>query len=93
MNYKEKVIEELKKVPQELQSNIVEQREVELDKAFNQGYQICMLKTLDLLIDSKLKDDTIIELLQKHFNLRLSEAEDMIRTAKNRRSRKLNEKK
>lgn len=93
MNYKEKVIDELKKVPGELQSHMIEQREGEQEDAFNQGYQICMLKTLDLLIDAKLKDDVIIELLQKHFDLRLSEAENMIRTAKNRSSRKLNGKK
>ena len=43
--------------------------------------------TLDLLIDSKLKDDEIIALLQKHFDLRLSEVENIIRTAKNRKAR------
>ena len=38
------------------------------------------------LNDSKLKDDEITALLQKHFDLRLSEAENMIRTAKNRKA-------
>ena len=41
-----------------------------------------MLKMLELLIDSKFKDSVIIELIQKHFDLRLSEAEDIIRIAK-----------
>jgi len=51
-----------------------------------------MLKTLDLLLDTKIKDDEIIRLLQKHFDLRMSEAEDMIRTAKDRKTRKINTK-
>ena len=46
-----------------------------------------MLKMMNLLVDSNLKDDEIISLLQKHFDLRLSEAEDRIRTAKNGKNR------
>ena len=45
------------------------------------------MKTLDLLVDSKLKDEEITALLQKHFDLRLSEADNMIKTAKNRKDR------
>lgn len=48
---------------------------------------------MDLLVDANLKDDMIIALLQKHFDLRLTEAQDMIRTAKNRKTRRLNKKK
>lgn len=92
MDYKKIIIDELKTVPRELQSHMIEQKECELDDAFMQGYQICMLKTLDLLMDTKIKDDAIIGLLQKHFDLRMSEAEDMIRTAKNRKARKKNTK-
>jgi len=46
-----------------------------------------MLKMMNLLVDSNLKDAEIISLLQKYFDLRLSEAEDMIRIAKNRKNR------
>lgn len=87
MTYKEKMIEEVKNIPKEIQSRMIEQHEEELNDAFNQGHQICLLKTLDLLLDTKLKDNEIIGLLQKHFDMRLNEAEDMIRTAKNRRSK------
>lgn len=90
MTYKEKIIEEAKKIPKDIQSRIVERQEDELREYFNQGYEICLLKTLDLLVDTKLKDKEIIELLQKHFDMRRSEAEDMIETAKNRQSRKIN---
>ena len=92
MDYKKIIIDELKTVPTEIRSHMIEQRECESDYAFAQGHQICMLKTLDLLLDTKLKDDEIIRLLQKHFDLRMSEAEDMIRTAKNRKTRKINTK-
>ena len=88
MKYKEKIIEEVKNLPKELQDFMIEKREEELKDAFNQGRQICLIKTLDLLLDTKLKESEITGLLQKHFDMRLSEAEDMIRTAKNRRSRK-----
>ena len=82
------IIDELKAMPKELQKHMIDQRECEIDDAFNQGYQVCLLRTLDLLIDAKIKDDAIIGLLQKHFDLRMSEAEDMIRTAKNRKTQK-----
>ena len=88
MKYKEKIIEEVKNLPKEIQGRIIEKREEELYDAFNEGRQICLIKTLDLLLDTKLNENEIIGLLQKHFDMRLSEAEDMIRTAKNRRSRK-----
>ena len=88
MKYKEKIIQEVKSIPKELQGRMMEEREEELNDAFNQGRQICLIKTLDLLLDTKLSENEITGLLQKHFDMRPSEAEDMIRTAKNRRSRK-----
>lgn len=88
MTNKEIIIDEIKKFPKELRAQMIEKREDELEDVFNQGYQICLIKTLDVLLDAKLKDNVIIELLQKHFDMRLSEAEDMIRTAKNGKSRK-----
>lgn len=57
------------------------------DDEFYQGFDLCMLKMMNLLVDSNLKDAEIISLLQKYFDLRLSEAEDMIRIAKNRKNR------
>ena len=86
-NLKSEIVNEFKKMPSELKNKLVEQRENNDEYLFDTGYQICLMKTLDLLVDSKLKDDEITALLQKHFDLRLSEANNMIKTAKNRKNR------
>lgn len=87
MDLKSEIVNEFKKMPSELKSQLVEQRENNDEYLFDSGYQICLMKTLDLLVDSKLKDDEITALLQKHFDLRLSEANNMIKTTKNRKNR------
>lgn len=87
MDLKSEIVNEFKKMPSELKNKLVEQRENNDEYLFDTGYQICLMKTLDLLVDSKLKDDEITALLQKHFDLRLSEANNMIKTAKNRKNR------
>lgn len=87
MSLKSEIVNEFKKIPSELKSRLVEQRENDDEYLFNSGYQMCLIKTLDLLVDSKLKDEEITALLQKHFDLRLSEADNMIKTAKNRKDR------
>ncbi|GEM_PF-933590 len=87
MDLKSEIVNEFKKMPSELKNQLVEQRENNDEYLFDSGYQICLMKTLDLLVDSKLKDDEITALLQKHFDLRLSEANNMIKTAKNRKNR------
>ena len=83
MSLKSEIVNEFKKIPSEVKSRLVEQRENDDEYLFNSGYQMCLIKTLDLLVDSKLKDEEITALLQKHFDLRLSEADNMIKTAKN----------
>ena len=87
MSLKSEIVNEFKKIPSEVKSRLVEQRENVDEYLFNSGYQMCLIKTLDLLVDSKLKDEEITALLQKHFDLRLSEADNMIKTAKNRKDR------
>ena len=87
MSLKSEIGNEFKKIPSEVKSRLVEQRENDDEYLFNSGYQMCLIKTLDLLVDSKLKDEEITALLQKHFDLRLSEADNMIKTAKNRKDR------
>ena len=87
MSLKSEIVNEFKKLPSEVKSRLVEQRENDDEYLFNSGYQMCLIKTLDLLVDSKLKDEEITALLQKHFDLRLSEADNMIKTAKNRKDR------
>lgn len=92
MDLKNEIIDEFKKTPSEVKSCLVEQKEDNDEYLFNSGYQMCLIKTVDLLFDSKLKDDEITALLQKHFDLKLSEAENMIRMAKNRKTRNENKK-
>ena len=87
MSLKSEIVNEFKKIPSEVKSRLVEQRENDDEYLFNSGYQMCLITTLDLLVDSKLKDEEITALLQKHFDLRLSEADNMIKTAKNRKDR------
>ena len=87
MSLKSEIVNEFKKIPSEVKSRLVEQRENDDEYLFNSGYQMCLIKTLDLLVDSKLKDEEITALLQKHFDLRLSEADNMIKTAKNIKDR------
>lgn len=84
---KEKVLGTIKTASRNFSDRLNNQYVENLDEEFNQGYNLCMLKTMNLLADTNLKDAEIIGLLQKHFDLRLSEAEEMIRTAKNRKKR------
>lgn len=90
---KEKVIDGVRDFLGDIRNGLNDQYDQNLDESFYQGYDVCMRKTMDLLVDANLKDDMIIALLQKHFDLRLTEAQDMIRTAKNRKARRLNKKK
>ncbi len=90
---KEKLVNAVKYVSKDMSQRMNEQYGQNIDESFYQGYDLCMIKTADLLVDTNLKDDVVVALLQKHFNLRLTEAEDMIRTAKNRKARRLSEKK
>lgn len=87
MSFKDEIKEEFKYFPSKIRQKYLDERDAELNEAFNNGRQVCLLKTLDLLVDSRLKDGEIINLLQKHFDLRLSEAKNHIRTAKNRKAR------
>lgn len=84
---REKKIVGIRKTTGNFLNKLDNQYEKNLDNSFYQGYDLCMMKTMNLLIDSNLKDDKVICLLQKHFDLKLSEAENMIRTAKNRKNR------
>lgn len=90
---KEKVVNAIKNVSKNISYRLDEQYGQNIDESFYQGYNMCVRKMADLLVDTNLKDDVIIALLQKHFDMRLTEAQDTIRTAKNRKLRRLNEKK
>ena len=87
MGLKDEFKEQFRDFPKELRQGLIDRRNAELDDSFDRGFQLCLLKTMNLLVDSKLKEEDIINLLQKHFDLRLSETKDLIRTAKNRKAR------
>ncbi|RGG79013.1 hypothetical protein DWW76_13530 [Coprobacillus sp. AF17-11AC] len=87
MNFKDELKEQFKDFSDEIRQSILDKKNGELNEAHDQGFQVCLFKTLDLLVDSKLKEEDIVSLLQKHFDLRRSEVENLIRTAKNRKSR------
>ena len=87
MNFKDELKEQFKDFPNEIRQSIIDKIDQELNEFYNQGFQVCLFKTLDLLVDSKLEEEDIISLLQKHFDLRLSEVDNLIRTAKNRKTR------
>lgn len=87
MNFKEELKKQFKDLPSEIRKSFIDKKDAELNESFNNGFQVCLLKTLNLLVDSKLKEEDIIYLLQKHFDLRLSETKDLIQTAKNRKTR------
>lgn len=87
MSIKDELKEQFRNLPNEMIQYRIDKKDAELNEAFNNGRQVCLLKILDLLVDSSLKEEEIISLLQKHFNLRLSEAKNHIRTAKKRKTR------
>lgn len=87
MNFKDELKEQFKDFPNKIRQSIIDKIDQELNEFYNQGFQVCLFKTLDLLVDSKLEEEDIISLLQKHFDLRLSEVDNLIRTAKNRKTR------
>lgn len=87
MNLKKEILDEFKKVPSEIRTQLTEQKENDQNYYMYSGYQLCLIKTLNLLVDSKLKDNEIIGLLQKHFDMRLSEAEKMLEMARNRKAK------
>lgn len=87
MSIKDELKEQFKEFPGEIRQRFVNTRNEELDEYCNYGFQLCMIKMLDLLIDSELSEEDIVKLLQLHFDLRLSEAKNLIQAAKNRKIR------
>ena len=88
----ERIINELKDISCEARASIQNRINQEIDNAYIDGRDMCMIKMMDLLIDSSLCEAEIVSLLQKHFDLRLSEVQDMMKTAKNRKRRILEKK-
>lgn len=83
-NLKENLMQELKNIPSELLdivTQVIENHEREIIEHMR---IVSIIHTTDALLEAKQTDEKIIFLLQKHYDLRRSEAEKAIRQAKNR---------
>lgn len=82
-NLKEILEQELKNCPSEIVKiikRVVEQRE----EVIEHMRSVSVIHASDALLEAKLSDEKIVLLLQKHYDLRRSEAEKVLQQAKNR---------
>ena len=86
-NLKEKVMQELKNIPSEFLDIITQVIENHEREVIEHMRIISIIHAVDALLEAKLTDEKIILLLQKHYDLRRSEAEKAIKQAKNRLAR------
>lgn len=56
MNFKDV----LKNLINEVREDFIDKKDVEINESFENGFQVCLLKTLNLLVDSTLKEEEII---------------------------------
>ena len=83
-NLKEILATELKNCPRQLSEiikQVIENREAEIIEHMKIA---SVLHASDALLEAKLSDEKIILLLQKHYDLRRSEADKALQQAKNR---------
>lgn len=83
-NIKESLMQELKKVPSEFLDVVAQVIENHEQEIIEQMRVSSVFHTTDALLEAKQTDEKIISLLQKHYDLRRSEAEKAISQAKNR---------
>ena len=84
MNIWDILKKELEAFPQELQEKI-RQEEIEREEEVIQHERtLCIIKATDAFLDAKIPKERIIALLQKHWDLRRSEAEEALWKAENR---------
>lgn len=86
-NTKEYLMQELRNIPSEFLDVITQVIENYEKEVLEQMRDISIIHTLDALLEAKQTDEKIISLLQKHYDLRRSEAEEAIIQAKNRLSK------
>ena len=55
MSIKDEIKEQFRNLPNETIQYCIDKKDAELNDAFNNGRQVCLLKTLDILVDSSLK--------------------------------------
>ncbi|RHO56894.1 hypothetical protein DW094_03080 [Ruminococcaceae bacterium AM07-15] len=86
-NLKEKLMQELKNIPSEFLDIITQVIENHEREVIEHMRIVSIIHATDALLEAKLTDEKIISLLQKHYDLRRSEAEKAIKQAKNRLAR------
>ena len=91
-NTKEKLMQELGNIPREFLDVITQVIENRENEVIEQMRGISIIHTTDALLEAEQTDEKIITLLQKHYDLRRSEAEKEIQQAKNRFARYKKEK-
>ncbi len=83
----DKVKEEFKNFPQDLLESI-RQRELEREEEIIQHQRkLSIIKATDAFLEAKIPKERIIFLLQKHWDMRRSEAEVALQRAENRAKR------
>lgn len=83
-NTRENLMQELRNIPSEFLDVITQVIENNEREIIEQMRGISIIHTTDALLEAKQTDEKIISLLQKHYDLRRSEAEKEIKQAKNR---------
>ncbi|UWP60866.1 hypothetical protein [Ruminococcus gauvreauii] len=83
-NTKKNLMQELRNIPSEFLDVITQVIENHENEVIAHMRNISIIHTTDALLEAKQTDEKIILLLQKHYDLRRSEAEKALKQAKNR---------
>lgn len=83
-NLKDIFLKELKNFPSEILETVIQIIEKHEDEVIEHMRAISIIHGADALLEGELSDEKIILLLQKHYDLRRSEAEKVLQQAKNR---------
>lgn len=78
------LVQKLKDCPRELLETVEQVVEIRELEAIEHYRVISIIHGSDALLEAKLPDEKIMQLLQRHYDLRRSEAEKALQQAKNR---------
>lgn len=81
------IIEEFKDFPQELRERLRQSELEREEEIIQQERALSVLKATDAFLEAEIPKESIIALLQKHWDLRRSEAEKALWQAENRAKR------
>ena len=81
------IIEEFKDFPQELRERLRQSELEREEEIIQQERALSVLKATDAFLEAEIPKESIIALLQKHWDLRQSEAEKALWQAENRAKR------